>query len=69
MQFILCCYFNCFGVWGGLGRTGASQLKAKKQGVDFLLGLCIRRNAAGYALLDFTDLLPLQFGIIDVRKA
>jgi len=29
----------------------------------------MRRDVTGYALLRFDDLLPLQFGLIDVRKA
>jgi len=36
---------------------------------DFVLGLSIRRHIAGYALLRFRDLEPLQFGLIDVRKS
>jgi len=36
---------------------------------DFIVGLSVRRHITGYALLHFEDLLPLQFGIIDVRKA
>lgn len=36
---------------------------------DFVLGLSVRRHLAGYALLRFRDLEPLQFGLIDVRKS
>ncbi|CAE8650698.1 unnamed protein product, partial [Polarella glacialis] len=35
---------------------------------DFLLGLSVRRHLTGYALLRFHDCLPLQFGLIDVKK-
>lgn len=41
----------------------SSELRA-----DFLLGLSIRQHLTAYALLRFTDLQPLQFGLIDVRK-
>lgn len=34
-----------------------------------MLGLSIRRHLAGYALLRFSDLEPLQFGLVDVRKS
>eukprot|EP00930_Biecheleria_cincta_P060728 TRINITY_DN4633_c0_g1_i1.p1 TRINITY_DN4633_c0_g1~~TRINITY_DN4633_c0_g1_i1.p1 ORF type:complete len:400 (-),score=71.60 TRINITY_DN4633_c0_g1_i1:212-1411(-) len=35
---------------------------------DLVLALSIRRHVTGYALLRFRDLLPLQFGLVDVRK-
>mmetsp|Transcript_11552 Transcript_11552/g.20460 ORF Transcript_11552/g.20460 Transcript_11552/m.20460 type:complete len:374 (-) Transcript_11552:26-1147(-) len=35
---------------------------------DFLLALSVRRHVTGYALMRFRDLLPLQFGLIDVKK-
>jgi len=47
------------------GRDAVPSL----QHSDFVLGLSIRRHVTGYALLRFEDLLPLQFGLIDVRKA
>lgn len=37
--------------------------------VDFLVGLAIRRHAAGYAIFRFKDMEPVQFGLIDVIKA
>lgn len=36
---------------------------------DVVLGISVRCNMAGYALLRFSDLLPLQFGLMDVRSA
>jgi len=36
---------------------------------DFLIGLSIRRHSTGYALLRFMDMLPLQFGVINVKDA
>ncbi|CAL1134964.1 unnamed protein product [Cladocopium goreaui] len=35
---------------------------------DFILSIAVRRKMTGYALLRFRDLLPLQFGIVDVSK-
>lgn len=53
----------------GLESTGTGGAAAAGGPAHFLLGLSIRRHLAGYALLRFRDLLPLQFGLIDVRKA
>eukprot|EP00933_Yihiella_yeosuensis_P005308 TRINITY_DN109799_c0_g1_i1.p1 TRINITY_DN109799_c0_g1~~TRINITY_DN109799_c0_g1_i1.p1 ORF type:complete len:385 (-),score=100.50 TRINITY_DN109799_c0_g1_i1:98-1252(-) len=36
---------------------------------DFVLGLSVRRHLTGYALLSFKDLSPLQFGLINMKKA
>jgi len=36
---------------------------------DLVLGICVRRHMAGFALVGFDQLLPLQFGLVDVRKA
>eukprot|EP00434_Breviolum_minutum_P018053 symbB.v1.2.015919.t1/scaffold1202.1/size131747/3 len=35
---------------------------------DFIISIAVRRKMTGYALLRFRDLLPLQFGIVDVSK-
>lgn len=59
------------GIAAGEGSPEFSPRRNVQQRTyaDFLLGLSVRRHMAGYALLRFEDLLPLQFGLVDVRKA
>eukprot|EP00928_Gymnodinium_smaydae_P001707 TRINITY_DN10614_c0_g2_i2.p1 TRINITY_DN10614_c0_g2~~TRINITY_DN10614_c0_g2_i2.p1 ORF type:complete len:402 (+),score=75.88 TRINITY_DN10614_c0_g2_i2:121-1206(+) len=58
--------WRCFAADAAAPRRWSKPLPPPS---DLILGIAIRKHVTGYALLRCEDLLPLQFGLVDVRKA
>lgn len=51
-------------------RPGVPKVKGPQlETGDYLLGLSVRRHMTGYALMSFKELTPLQFGLVNIKKA
>mmetsp|Transcript_89767 Transcript_89767/g.257182 ORF Transcript_89767/g.257182 Transcript_89767/m.257182 type:complete len:432 (-) Transcript_89767:21-1316(-) len=57
------------GQWQEQPQLRQPPPQQQRTRADLLLGLAVRRHRVGFALLRFSDLTPLQFGLIDTSQA